>query len=195
MPPPVRSWRQSRLRARSRACRQQRAQHPPAVHRKRRDHVEQRQEHVHGGEPVEHADGGLSTPARSAGSSDAPNSTSARRAITTLTAGPRSPSGTPRCGFSGCARAAPRRRSAAASRSGVVTPKPRAMKMWPNSCATTQANSSSMKTRRVPGGLRRRRRRNWRENPDEKQQERDVHADDRAGDRADIDRPTHDEPR
>src|SRR5262245_24513482 len=29
--------------------------------------------------------------------------------------------------------------------SGVVTPKARAVKMWPNSCATTQANSSSMK--------------------------------------------------
>ena len=31
--------------------------------------------------------------------------------------------------------------------SGVATPKARAVKMWPNSCATTQANNSSMKSR------------------------------------------------
>ena len=39
--------------------RQQRAQHAAAIHRKRRDHVEQHEEQVHRGEPVDHAHGAL----------------------------------------------------------------------------------------------------------------------------------------
>jgi hypothetical protein len=63
--------------------------------------------------------------------------------ITTFTAGPASATASSCAGFSGIPfmRATPPMGSSTTS--SVSTPKRRAIRIWPNSCATTQANSSS----------------------------------------------------
>ena len=69
------------------------------------------------------------------------------RAITTLTSGPAMAIRNSSLGFSGMrsSRATPPISSSVTS--GVATPNARAVKMWPNSWASTQANSSTMKIR------------------------------------------------
>src|SRR5712671_5274292 len=68
-------------------------------------------------------------------------------AIATLTSGPAIATRNSSLGFSGMrsSRATPPIGSSVTS--GVATPKARAVKMWPNSCASTQANKSTMKAR------------------------------------------------
>ena len=64
-----------------------------------------------------------------------------------MTAGPAIATSNSSLGFSGMrsSRATPPIGSRVTS--GVATPKARAMKMWPNSCASTQANSRIMNAR------------------------------------------------
>ena len=68
-------------------------------------------------------------------------------AMTTLTSGPAIAIRNSSHGFSGMrsSRATPPIGSSVTS--GVGTPKARAVKMWPNSCSSTQRNSSTMKAR------------------------------------------------
>ena len=67
--------------------------------------------------------------------------------ITTLTSGPAIAMRNSSSGFSGMrsSRATPPIGSRMTS--GVRTPKARAVRMWPNSCASTQRNRSTMKRR------------------------------------------------
>ena len=75
--------------------------------------------------------------------------------------------------------------------SGVGMPKRRAMKMWPNSCASTQANSRIMNATPLtaacdPPALKR-----GKADPGEQQQKRDVYAHRRSRDASDVERPGH----
>jgi hypothetical protein len=91
----------------------------------------------------------LSIPARWRGSSDAPKKISSTAAITTLTSGPAIATRNSSLGFSGMRSSCATPPIGSSVTVGVVTPKRRAMKMWPNSCASTQANSRIMNPRLV----------------------------------------------
>ena len=171
--------------------RQQRAQHAPAVHREGRNHVEQGEKQVDRRQPVDRADLRALHRGEVAPISCWRPRTRPAQAMTTLTSGPAIAIRNSSRGFSGMrsSRATPPIGSSVTS--GVATPKARAVKMWPNSCASTQRKSSTRKMRPLqaasapPAPVARA------ENPDEEQEEGDMDTHLRAGDRADIERPGH----
>ena len=88
----------------------------------------------------------LSTACSALVSTCAPATTISTPAITTLTSGPAIAIRNSWYGSSGMRSSRARPPIGSSVTSGVATPKARATKMWPNSCASTQANSSSRNT-------------------------------------------------
>jgi hypothetical protein len=75
--------------------------------------------------------------------------------------------------------------------SGVCTPKARAVKMWPNSLQQHAQEQQHHEQEPVPGRLRPAGNVAHAENPGQEQDERDMDAHRRAGDRSDVQRPGH----
>ncbi len=177
------------------AARQGRPQHPAAVHRKRRDHVEQHQEHVHGGEPVEHADGGIIDAGEVAAVDRGAEQQHQRGRDHDVDRRARHRHQELLPGLFGDAlevRHAADRQQRHRRRGHAKAARHENVAELVRHHATEQQQHESKRVERrfgAAGGVA------GKENPAQKQQERDVQADDRAGDRADIDRPTHDEPR
>ena len=76
----------------------------------------------------------------------APAAKISAKAITIFTAGPASATASSCPGFSGMRSKLATPPMGNSVTSGVLTPKRRAVRIWPNSCSNTHANSSTMKS-------------------------------------------------